>query len=46
MKPRKNISVSYIKQSVNEKLANPNFTQDEKRAFCILLDEILSNTDN
>jgi hypothetical protein len=46
MKNRKTIEVKDIKETVNNYLVIKELTQDEKKAYCFLLEVILHKTNN
>lgn len=42
----KNVSVKDLLDSFNEKLASPFVSEDIKRVYCIIIEDILHNTKN
>jgi hypothetical protein len=46
MRKRKTIEVTYLKDEVNRYLKNAMLSQQEKKALCFLLENVLMETNN
>jgi len=43
---RKTIKVKELVESLNQQLANPNLSQEEKKVICSIIEKILLDTNN